>query len=97
MANITAEQIQEWKAKHGDVFKITVEDKVCFLKSPDRKTLGYAASVGAKDPMRFNEIMLKGCWLGGDEEIQRDDTLFISAAQKLSELIEIKEATLEKL
>ena len=43
------------------------------------------------------EIVLRDCWLAGDEEIKTDDTLFISASAKLADLIEVKEAELEKL
>lgn len=94
---ITPEQIAEWKAKYGDVWKITVEDKVAYLRSPDRKTLGYASGVGANDPMKFNEILLKNCWLDGDIEIQINDSLFLSASSKLALLIEIKETEMVKL
>lgn len=95
--NITQEQISEWKTKHGQVFKLKIEDKECYLKIPDRKTLSYATSKAQKDPLEFNEILLKNCWLAGDEEIKTDDVLFLSASSKLGELIEIKEASLEKL
>ena len=27
----TKEQVKEWKAKHGELFEITVEDKSCIL------------------------------------------------------------------
>lgn len=97
MEKITKEQIDAWKKKYGEVFKLVIGDKECFLKKPDRKTLGYATSVASKDPMKFNEIMLKGCWLSGDEEIKTDDSLFLSASAKLAELIEVKEAELVKL
>lgn len=97
MKKATPEQIQEWKQKYSDVFSITVEDKICYLKSPDRKTLSFASSVATKDPLKFNEILLKGCWLDGDSEIQTNDSLFLSASSKLAEIIEVKEATLEKL
>jgi hypothetical protein len=94
---ITQEQIDAWKLLHEDVWKITVDGKVAFLKSPDRKTLGFASSVGASDPMKFNEILLKNCWLAGDMEIQTNDKLFLSASSKLAELIEIKETEMVKL
>lgn len=89
--------IDAWKAKHGDVFEIRVDDKRCYLKRPDRKTLSYASAVGTKDPLRFNEILLNNCWLDGDEEIKTNDSLFLSVSQKLAELIEIKEAEIVKL
>lgn len=94
-ASVTQEMIEEWKKKHGDVFKITVEDKTCFLKKPERKTLGYASS--AKDPIKYNEIVLKGCWLAGDKEILTDDDLFFGVTKRLDELFNVKEAELEKL
>lgn len=94
---VTQEQIDAWKAKFENVFKITVDDKVCYLKSPDRKTLSYASAIGTKDPMKFNEILLKNCWLAGDEEIKTKDSYFMSVSAQLAEIIEIKEAKLEKL
>lgn len=94
---ITKEQIEAWKVKYGSVFKITVDNRVAYLRSPDRKTMSFASSVGAENPMKFNEILLKNCWLAGDEEIQTNDNLFMSISAQLAEIIEIKEAKLEKL
>ncbi|MBW7838582.1 MAG: hypothetical protein H3C36_02855 [Chitinophagaceae bacterium] len=97
MTKITDEQIKAWKKQHGDIFKLQIEDKVAYLKTPDRKTLSYATSVATKDPLKFNEIILNNCWLSGDEEIKTDDALFISAGAKLADLIQVKEAELVKL
>lgn len=94
---ITKEQIQEWKKKHGDIFRLTVEGKVAYLRTPDRKTMSYASSFASSEPLKFNEILLENCWLGGDEEIKTNDILFLSASSKLAEIIQIKTATLEKL
>ena len=94
---ITKEQIQEWKQKHGDVYVLNIEDKKAYLRTPDRKTLSYASTLATKDPLKFNEVVLTNCWLGGDEEIKTDDALFLAASSKLPDLIQIKEATLEKL
>ena len=95
--DVTKEQIKQWKAKYKEVFVLRVEDKVAYLRTPDRATLSYASTLAMKDPMKFNEAILTNCWLGGDEEIKTDDALFLSASSKLGELIQIKEATLEKL
>jgi hypothetical protein len=94
---VTKEMIAEWKKKHGDVFKIKVEEKEAYLKRPDRKTLAYASSVVSSNPIKFSEILLNGCWLAGDEEIKTQDSLFLSASGKLGELIEVKESELVKL
>jgi hypothetical protein len=97
MYKATKEQIAEWKAKHGKVYCVKVDDKACYLKKPGRKILGYATVAGKDNPMKFNEVLLNDCWLGGDEEIKTDDTLFLSVSPKLSELIVTKEAELEEL
>lgn len=94
---VTKEQIQEWKKQYKDIFVISVEDKKVYLRTPDRKTLSYASTLATKDPLRFNEVILENCWLGGDEEIKTDDSLFLAVSSKLPDLIQIKEATLEKL
>ena len=95
--DVTKEQIKQWKAKYKEVFVLRVDDKVAYLRTPDRATLSSASTLATKDPMKFNEAILTNCWLGGDEEIKTDDALFLSASSKLGELIQIKEATLEKL
>jgi hypothetical protein len=94
---ITKEQIAEWQKKHGKVFCIKVGDKICYLKKPSRKTIGYASVAGKENPVKFNEVFLKDCWLGGDEEIQTDDELFLSVSPKLSELLSYREAELVEL
>ncbi|QHN64848.1 hypothetical protein [Bergeyella cardium] len=97
MVNIEQNQIDIWKKEYGDVFKITIEDKVCYLKKPSRRALSYAAASAQTDPLKYNEIILKDAWIAGDEEIQTDNGLFLSASQKLATLIEIKEAEIVKL
>ena len=94
---ITKEQIQEWKKQYKDIFVISVEDKKVYLRTPDRKTLSYASTLATKDPLKFNEVILDNCWLGGDEEIKTNDELFLAVSSKLPDLIQIKDATLEKL
>ena len=94
---ITQEQIDSWKKQHGDIYAIKVDGKTAYLKKPDRKTLSFASVAGQKDPMKFNEIILENCFIGGDEEIKKDDSLFLAASAKIVELIEVKEAELVKL
>jgi hypothetical protein len=93
----TQEQIKEWKEKYGRVIGIKVDDHICYLRTPDRKILSYATTVGSKDPIKFNEILLNNCWLGGSYDIKTNDSLFLSVSGKLAELIEIKEAELVNL
>ena len=59
--------------------------------------MSYASSIGTKDPIKFNEVILKSCWLGGDEVIKTDDALFMGVSQVLAEVIQVREASIEKL
>ncbi|OQY03188.1 MAG: hypothetical protein B6I20_05570 [Bacteroidetes bacterium 4572_117] len=95
---ITKAQIEAWKKKHGDVFMFTNEDDaVCYLKLADRKTLAYAQAAAGNDPIKFNEIILEDCWLGGDERFKTDDAWFLGVSAKLDELIKVSTGKLEKL
>lgn len=94
---VNQEQIDTWKTQHGEVKGLIIDGHIGYLKKPDRKTLGYASSVGTKDPIKFNEIILNNCWLGGSEAIKTDDALFLSAGQVLADLIQVKEAELVNL
>ena len=79
------------------MFQIDVDEFVCYLRKPTRKELSYAAVAGKTDPLKYNETILKSCWLGGDEEIRTDDDLFLSAGAVLGDIIETKAAELKKL
>lgn len=91
------EQIAEWKKKYSKVSAIMIDGHICYLRKPDRRILSYASGVGAKDPIKFNELILANCWLGGSEAIKTDDELFLGVSGKLVELIEFKEAELVNL
>lgn len=97
MEALTKETIAELKKKHGDIFKISVDDKSCILRKPNRKELSYASVAGKNDPLKFNEAILNACWLAGDEEIRTDDYLFLAVSAKLEGVMEFKTAELEKL
>ncbi|MBF1589935.1 MAG: hypothetical protein HXO19_02245 [Prevotella shahii] len=91
----TKQQIEEWKAKHGELFEITVEGKSCILHRPTRRDLSYVSVL--KDPIKMSETMLNQLWVVGDEEIKTDDSLFLAAIQKMQEVLEVKEAEIKKL
>lgn len=92
---VTKEQIKEWKEKHGELFQITVGDKSCILRKPNRKDLSYASVV--KDPIKMSEVLLNNLWVAGDEDIKTDDTLFMAVVNKMDEVLKVKEAEVKKL
>jgi hypothetical protein len=94
---LSQEEIELLKQKHGDIFALKVSGSICYLKKPSRKTLGYASVAGKDNPLKFNEVVLNDCFLAGDETIKTDDTKFLSASAKIAEIIEVVDAELEKL
>lgn len=94
----TAQQIADWKKKHGAIFMIDFEDgKIAYLRKPTRKELSYAMTTQQSNPLGFAEIILQSCWLGGDDEVRTDDAYFFGASAKLDSLMEVKTAELKKL
>lgn len=90
-------QIDLFKKQHKDIFQVTCDGKVCYLRKPDRKTLSAASALGKNDPMKFNEVILENCFIGGCEDFKTDDGLFLAVSGVLDQVIEIKEAELKKL
>lgn len=89
-------EVEALKAKYKDVFELKIENSYAYLRKPNRKELGAASTMGATDPLAFNESLLADCWLAGDENIKTDDELFLAACQVLPTLLEAKTAALKK-
>jgi len=92
-----AQQIAAWKEKHEKVYAYTADGKNCYLKKPDRVALGAAAVVGKTNPIKYNEILIENCWLGGDDCLKEEDKYFLGLSGKIAELVEIKEGELKEL
>jgi hypothetical protein len=96
-SKVTPEQIEEWKKKHGAVYEFSSEGKVCYLRKPSRDIL-RAANVGSgEDTIKWNEIIVKNCFLGGDEMFLTDDDYFFGLSKMLTELVETKKVELKKI
>ncbi len=86
----------------GTFCTITVEDKHCFLKKPNKKTLGTVLPMltptDGKEPnfITIGEIVLRECFIGGDEEFLFDDDFVIAASLQAITLVTFKIATLKK-
>ena len=88
-------KLQDLKEKYGDIYEISVEDKRCYVRKPNRKDLSYISAM--TNPLQMSETRLNTLWVGGDEEIRKEDDLFLPAAKTLGELIQVKEAQIKKL
>jgi hypothetical protein len=98
MAKVNQKQIDTWKKKYGDIFKIDFEDgKEVFLKKPDRKVLSLAMTKAQTNPLGFAEVILNNCFLGGDADVKTDDNYFLGASAQLEKVMEVKSAEIKKL
>lgn len=102
IGKVNETRIKELKEKYGDIFAVKVTDgegniHIAYLRKPKRRDLSAASVAGSKDPLKFNETILRQCWLDGDEDIRTDDYLFLAASGVISDIVEVGEAELEKL
>jgi hypothetical protein len=97
MFKATPKQIEEWKKDNDVVFKISAPELklVAYCRNPTRQEMSFIHEI--KDPIKFNETLLKTCWLDGDMEIQTRDSVFMGLAPQIGELMHSAEVKLEKL
>lgn len=93
-----AAKVEELKAKHNlkEVFVLKVGGKTGYLRKPNRKDIAMARSLAEGDEVNYYELLLDAVWLGGDEEIRKDDDYFFNSFASLGNLIESKKAELKK-
>ena len=96
VGQVDQEQINKWKAVHKDVYAVTVDGSICYLKKPNRATMSHMATL-ASNPIRANEVLLNDTWLAGDESIKEDDDKFFGVTSQVAQIIEIIEAEIKKL
>lgn len=93
----TAEQLAEWKEKHGRVFQYVVENKTCYLRAVDRNTYSAAAAKVTSSPAKFNETIINNIWLGGDEDIKKLDSYYYGLIDFVEELMAKKKGSLTEV
>lgn len=94
----SSEQIEDWKAKYKAVHILTVDNFVGYLRNIDRRTLSAAMNkINRSDIVGAAEVILENCWLGGDDEIKKDDEVFAATVSVIGDLLQTKKAELENL
>ena len=101
---VTQEQIDAWKSnvqkKYGPTAKVSayeVDGKIAYLRSVDRDTYSAAAAKVSTSPAKFNEVVLDNIWLGGDEDIKKDDRYYFGLIDFVEELMAKKKGSLKTL
>jgi hypothetical protein len=102
---VTQDQIDRWKAEHGDVTIIRVkvartgETLGAILRPLNKRQEYFAAlSMAEKDkPGEAGDFILKNCWLGGDERLKSEETAYVTACVKAYNSVEFYDAEVEKV
>lgn len=97
MYKATKTQIENWKKEHGEIFRFKSEKhkKAVYCRKPKRNEMSFVSTI--KDPLKFNEALLKACWLDGDNEILTNDDIFLGISAEVSTLLEFAKIDVEKL
>ena len=95
----TDAQIAEWKAKYKyGIYAIEVDGHVGYFKNPGRNEMNCAMSKMDSDKvLDVFEELANITFIGGSEEILKDDQMFIGVSQELKVKLDGKRATLVNL
>jgi hypothetical protein len=87
---LDGEDIEEIEEKEGVYYAI--------LRAPNRTEKAFA--MNSRDVVKVGEMLLKNCWLTGDEEIrakENEDTLGFSACMAANSIMDINRSAVKKL
>ncbi len=95
----TDAQIAEWKAKHKyGIYAVEVDGHVGYFKNPGRNELNCAMSKADRDKaLDIFEELANITFIGGSEDILKDDQMFIGVSQELKVKLDGKKAKLVNL
>jgi hypothetical protein len=92
-------QLAEWKGKYKyGIYAIEVDGHIAYFKNPGRSELNCAMSKADRDKaLDIFEELASVTFIGGSEEILKDDQMFIGVSQELKVKLEGKKAKLVNL
>ncbi len=97
----TEEQISQWKAKHGKIVCIEVEDgddlHLGYFHRPKLETMAAVTKVAKTDEVKSSEIMFDNCWVDGSDAIRKDAILFLEATKQLGAMLSSCRSRLKNL
>lgn len=95
----TEAQIKEWKAKHKyGIYAVETDGHIAHFKNPDRHELNCAMRKADREKaLDVFEELASLTFIGGSEEILKDDQMFIGLSQELKVKLEGKKAQLVNL
>lgn len=91
------------KKSHGEVYEIIVpandegtEMTYAYIARPKRKILEAVFGMINTNPIQAADVLMKNCWLAGNDLIKTDDDLFMAAAPLVLSIIKIRQGEIKK-
>ncbi len=95
----SSSQIEEWKQKYQyGIYAVEVGGHVAYFKNPGRHELNCALTKADKErALAVFEELASVTYIGGSEEVLKDDQMFIGICQELKVKLDGKKARLVNL
>ena len=95
---VTKQQIEELKAKHGSLYLIKVETgEKCYVRRPTVKEIEAVSPLLNQGKfITYNITLFKTCFVAGDD-VTNDESKLTAASGQMMETIETLTAEVEKL
>ena len=96
---VNDEQIREWKTrnKYG-IYAVTIDDHIAYFKNPNRQEINCALSKADREnALSVFEMLASVTFLGGSDEILKDDQMFIGLSNEIKIKLDGKKGNLVNL
>jgi hypothetical protein len=95
----TDSQIAEWKTKYkSGIYAVVVDGHIAYFKNPGRNELNCAMSKADNDKvLDLYEELAELTFVGGSEDVLKDDQMFVGMCQEMKVKLEGKKAVLVNL
>lgn len=99
IGQVSETQIADWKQKYKyGIYAIEVDGHIAYFKNPGRHEMNCAMRKADKErALDMFEELANITFLGGSEELLKDDQMFIGVSQELKVKLEGKKAKLVNL
>lgn len=92
----TPDQVEAWKKQYGEVFEAVVDNKIAYFKRASRATVRAALSFISKDKLKYIEVVLVNCIIGGDKSVLDNDEEFFGLVELVEEITKGKLVKIKK-
>lgn len=90
--------VDSLKNKYDTIYTVETKQGNLYFKQPDRNTFALALSYRTQHKiLEAGEVICDNCLVGGPVDILKDESLAISVAIQIANIIELPEVVVKKL